>query len=68
MSSVSQKPSTVAEHMLQRRIHELEGQIINIRSNLTNVIANIRMAAEEQDYDEIISICEDWDPRHDAGH
>lgn len=53
---------SIAEHMLQQRIRELEGQVLHIRSTLTNVMANIRIAAEEEDYDEIKSICDQWDP------
>lgn len=47
---------------LKQRINELEGQVLHIRSTLTNVMANIRMNADEQDYDEIMAICDQWEP------
>lgn len=49
--------------ILQQRINDLERQINHIRSVMLNVMAEIRIAAEEEDYDEIISICDEWEPK-----
>lgn len=55
---------------LKQRVQELEAQINHIKSVTINTMIDIRIAAEEEDYDEIISICELWgakdkEPSHD---
>lgn len=53
---------SLEEGLLKARIADLEAQVLHIRSSLANVISEIRQAAEEEDYDEIKSLCDDWDP------
>lgn len=52
--------SDIAKFMYEGRIAELEAQINQIKSVTINTMIDIRIAAEEEDYDEIISICELW--------
>lgn len=56
------KPETVTDsieiHMLKVKIAEHEQRLHHVKSTLLNAIANIRQAAEDQDYDEIISECD----------
>lgn len=53
---------SIAEHMLKARINDLELMINHSRSTVLNLLAEIRVAAEEEDYDGIIAICDQWDP------
>lgn len=55
---------------LKQRVQELEAQINHIKSVTINTMIDIRIAAEEEDYDEIIEITELWgakdkEPSHD---